>query len=164
LNVVVLDSVAPTMNLLTNAFGRVSPRQLAALEKLGPLLSREKKPVIVCLHHHLRAPTDLPIGGKRLQHLFMCVAAPNAVLAAIARAFGRVPVFHGHRHIARRQDVRGVEIIGAASTTLGGFRRSRHGGVEPVGPGYVHWRNNGDAGLEDRFISLGRITLPVEVE
>ena len=66
----------------------------------------------------LTAPNEQQRPGERVKELFMVVEEPDVLISALKTA-GRCVILHGHRHIRREDEIAGMSIYGAPSTTLG---------------------------------------------
>jgi hypothetical protein len=152
--VIVLDSNRKSSNAITNAFGQVSPEQLARLTQLIEVCERGNLPYLLAMHHHLgrRSFPDSQSIWSSLSERFMSIAHPQSFLKAIDRGVHTV-LFHGHRHATINGSFRfggsTVQVIGSSSTSLGD--QASANADDRTAPGFCQWKLCSD--LQSTWIS-----------
>jgi hypothetical protein len=136
LGVILLDSIAPTSSVASNAYGYVWPAQLEKLPAIAALLRKEGAIPMVVLHHHPAMHYSLWAGAsthtsrenklRRMWRRFrkealagmLVIENSDELFDALANARIRL-VFHGHQHHREmgRDEPTGVLVVGAGSTT-----------------------------------------------
>ena len=112
-----LDSNPRPYNIIDNAIGEVSERQLSRLRILQKLYS--DRSFVYVLHHHIGLPESAPRWAGRVQIRLLRLRNAREFVAVIPTD-RLVAVFHGHRHfgyIGRCRD--NVVVVSASSSTLG---------------------------------------------
>jgi 3',5'-cyclic AMP phosphodiesterase CpdA len=131
---IVIDSVDPSTNALTNAFGNVGKDQRERIEKI--VAQFPNHPKVVILHHHLLGAIEMPDGKPvKMSERGMGILDAEPLSKILAKDVG--VLFNGHRHIeymAQLDD--DLMVISAPSTTLGNEcpgRERKMGGFRTFG-------------------------------
>lgn len=123
----IFDSVMPFGNILGNALGRISSKQLSNFKSHGVRwINKDNRINMIFMHHHLvRTASARTIGfGSFLYRRFI---QPSLMILlngkTVNKIIGEIPrliVFHGHKHVySRHLTPEGTTVISAPSTTLG---------------------------------------------
>ena len=123
-SIVVIDSNATSGTIAGNAFGAVSPRQVARVTQMVEQLATE--PLVFALHHHIALP---PHASGAFYERGLLLLDGSFVLRALLRR-PRTVAFNGHRHIGYMASAADAfRVVSAPSSTLGDARdRSRGSG------------------------------------
>jgi hypothetical protein len=117
LSILVFDSNHESSNIVTNAFGRVSP---SSLEKVAAIVAdRPERDWVFALHHHVALPKSVSArtAKGRITERFMVLENPTAFLRSLAPH--PAVILHGHRHVEYLGRIGNVDISSARSAAVG---------------------------------------------
>ncbi len=151
--VVVFDSNEPATNVITNAFGRVSPTQRRRLRQLRQLTA--SAPLVAAVHHHFGRIGDSLRPANRFQRILaqlmdrgLAMMDTQAFLDALETA-GITVVFCGHSHFGCVGSIGHTCVVCAPATAIGNESAAGVACGREIGFAVydVNWNNDGHCGL-----------------